>query len=266
MTTSVEEAHGAAVGFSGHIHGFNNDVEFRLAEMIMKVGKWVEQEAGMFLGHIKMALSCGDTGINLNLTDLEEGVIHHNTMSPKEKVDFSFMAAVTDVDGHELEHVMQHAMKDSGVDFCVEDVGHHHDHHHHEHGEECECGCHEHHHDDECECHEHHHHHHHHEHDEECDCGCHHHHHHDEECECGCHHHHHHGGCDCGCHHRPFEYHVHYHYHYHYAKCEDCECGCHEHHHHEHDEGCCHSHDEEHEHEGHEHHHDHDECCCHHHE
>ena len=190
MTTSVEEAHGAAVGFSGHIHGFNADVEFRLAEIIMKVGKWVEQESGMFLGHIKMALSCGDEGINLNLTDLDEGVLHHNTMMPKKKVDFHFMAAVTDVDAHELEHVMMHAIEDSGVDFCIEDQSatHHHD-HDHEHGEDCDCGC-----------HDHEHHHHHHEHGEDCDCGCHdhdhehhhehkHHHEHDEDCKCGCHDH-----------------------------------------------------------------------------
>ena len=167
MTTSVEEAHGSAVGFSGTIHGFNADVECRLADMIMKVGKWVEEESGMFLGHIKMAISCGDEGINLNLTDINEGVLHHNSMMPKKKVEFHFMAAVTDVDGHELEHVMMHAIEDSGVDFHIEDQSATHE-HHHDHGEHCDCGCHDHDHE-----HHHHDHEHHHEHGEDCKCGCH---------------------------------------------------------------------------------------------
>ncbi len=135
---SKEEANGAAAGFTGHIHNFNADAEARLADMMMNVGKWAEKESGVFLGHIKMAVTYEGKGITLNLTDLNEGVQHHNSLLPKQKVDFNFMAAVTDVDEHELEHMMLHAIEDSGVDFCLDEhecsCGHHHhhgEHHHH---------------------------------------------------------------------------------------------------------------------------------------
>lgn len=132
---SIEEAHGAAAGFSGHIHGFNADAEARLDRMMVRVAKWAEGEAGMFLGHVKMAVTYEGKGITLNLTDLNEGVQHHNVLTPKQKVDFSFMAAITDVDEHELEHAMLHAIEDSGVDFCLDEhecsCGHHHGHEHH---------------------------------------------------------------------------------------------------------------------------------------
>lgn len=173
--TSVEMANGVAAGFTGHIHGFNADAEARLDSMMMEVGKWVESESGMYLGHIKMNVTVDGKGITLNLTDLDNGVEHHDRLRPAVKADFNFMAAVLDVDKEELEHRMLHAMEDSGVDFCIDEhecsCGHHHD---HEHGEECHC-------------HEHEHHHHHHEGEE---CHCHDHHHHDHECGCGHHHHH----------------------------------------------------------------------------
>jgi hypothetical protein len=188
--TSLEMAGGCAVGFTGTIKGYNADAEARFANALLSVGKWVVSETGTLLGHIKAAIVKEDgSGITLNLTDLENGVEHHGTLGPQEKVKFSFMTAVVDVDEHELKHAMWHAIEDTGLDYELDEpVCHCHDHeHHHHHHDDDECGCHdhEHHHhhhdDDECGCHDHEHHHHHHDDDE---CGCHgHHHHDDEECE-----------------------------------------------------------------------------------
>ncbi len=212
--SSLEMAGGCAVGFTGTINGYNADAEARFANALLSVGKWVVAESGCLLGHIKAAIVKEDgSGITLNLTDLENGVEHHGTLGPQEKVKFSFMTAVVDVDEHELKHAMWHAIEDTGLDYVLDEPVchcHDHDHHHHD-GEECCCGHdhdhehgHEHHHHDgeECCCgHDHGHEHHHHHHDEECECGCgheHHHHHHDEdECCCGHEHHHHHDDEEC---------------------------------------------------------------------
>lgn len=151
--TSAEQAGGVAAGFSGHIHGFNADAEARLDKMMMSVGRWVESEAGMMLGHIKMSVTVDGVGITLNLTSLENGVEHHDRLRPCVKADFNFMAAVLDVDKDELEHIMLHAIEDSGVDFCLDEhecaCGHHHDHHHEHHHHDGECSCGHHHHHDE---------------------------------------------------------------------------------------------------------------------
>lgn len=167
--TSIEQAGGCAVGLSGTITGFNADAEARFAKALMQVGDWVTKESGCLLGHIKAAIVKEDgSGITLNLTDVENGVEHHGTMEPQEKVHFTFMCAVLDVDEHELKHRMYHAIDDTGLDYKLEENVechcHDHDHHHHEHGDECHCHDHEHGHD--------HHHHdegHHHE-DGECHC------------------------------------------------------------------------------------------------
>ncbi len=178
--SSLEMAGGCAVGFTGTINGYNADAEARFANALLSVGKWVVAESGCLLGHIKAAIVKEDgSGITLNLTDLENGVEHHGTLGPQEKVKFSFMTAVVDVDEHELKHAMWHAIEDTGLDYVLDEPVchcHDHDHHHHD-GEECCCG-----HDHD---HEHGHEHHHHHHDEdECCCGHEHHHHHDEdECE-----------------------------------------------------------------------------------
>ena len=133
--TSIEEAGGVAVGFKGHIHGFNADVAARFSGVLLTTGKWVEKEAGSLLGHIKAAIYNSEgKGITLNLTNLENGVEQHGVLLPHERVDFNFMAAVLDVDPHELEHVMTDALEDSGIDFHLENGHHHHDHDHdHEH-------------------------------------------------------------------------------------------------------------------------------------
>ena len=198
---SAEEAGGKSIGLSGKIRGYNADVEARLADVLMQVGRWVERESGALMGHIKMAVTNGEQTLTMNLTDMAEGVLYHGKIRPSKSVDFSFMAAVLDVDDHELEHRTLHAFEDSGVmmDIDGKSSSHHH-HHHHEHGEDCTCGCHdhdhEHHHhdDDDCCCHGGHHdedgHCHHHDHDHDGCCHDHdgeeHHHHHDGKC---CHHH-----------------------------------------------------------------------------
>ena len=192
--TSFEEANGCAAGISGRIGCWNADAEARLTGAMLEIGKWVEKEAGAMLGHIKAAVTLDDgTGVTYNLTDMSNGVEKHGNLEPQEKVNFTFMSAVLDVDEHELQHRMYHAVDDSGlfyeIDEHVECHCHDHDHHHHhDHDDECCCG-----HDHD---HEHEHHHHHHDHDEECHCHDHehehHHHHHDDDEECHCHDHDHH--------------------------------------------------------------------------
>ncbi len=179
---SAQEAGGIAVGINGTISGFNADVEARLANVLMEVGRWVEREAGALMGHIKMAVTSDSSTVTMNLTDLREGVMFHGRVRPCRHSDFSFMAAVLDVEEERLRHTILHALEDSGVNMVLEggvkphhhhdhDCGCGHDHHHHDHhGEGCGCG------------HDHHHEHHHHDHD----CGCgHDHHHHDHDCGCG---------------------------------------------------------------------------------
>jgi len=166
--TSIEEAGGVAVGMTGHIHGFNADVEARLDKAMMRTGEYVKKESGSLLGHVKVAIYLEDgKGVTLNLTNLETGVEHHGVLEPCEKVNFNFMAAVLDVDKHELEHEMMHILEDTGIDYHLES-GHH---HHHDDGDDHEeCHCHDHHHhDDEHHCHDHHHDHEE-DHEEECHC------------------------------------------------------------------------------------------------
>jgi len=142
--TSAEMAGGVAVGLNGHIHGFNADAEARLDAALMDVGRWIESEAGYFLGHVKMAVYNDGGGITLNLIDLKIGVEHHGRLEPCERADFHFMSAVLDVDPGELKHRMHHALEDTGVDMCLEehechchDHGHEHNHDHdHDHVEE----------------------------------------------------------------------------------------------------------------------------------
>jgi hypothetical protein len=131
--TSIEEAGGVAVGFSGHIHGFNADAEARLDKSLLSIGRWVEKEAGSLLGHIKAAvyLENGE-GVTLNLTDISTGVEHHGKLGPREKVGFNIMAAVLDVDAHSLGHVIEDALGDSGLDCCLDEPHHHHGHKHEE--------------------------------------------------------------------------------------------------------------------------------------
>ena len=186
--TSIEEAGGCAVGLTGKINCFNADAEARFAKALLTIGEWVQKESGCLLGHIKAAITLDDgSGITLNLTDLENGVEHHGTLEPQEKVNFTFMCAVLDVDEGELRHRMYHAIDDSGLDYeldeHVECHCHDHDHHHHDHDHDHDHGHEHHHHHDgeECHCHDHEHHHHDHDHDHDDGHG---HEHHDGECHC----------------------------------------------------------------------------------
>ena len=144
--TSLDDASGCAVGLQGSIIGWNADAEARMAGALLTVGKWVAQESGCLLGHIKAAVvDENGAGVTLNLTDLDNGVEHHGTLEPMEKVRFAFMCAVVDVDEHELRHRIFHAIDDTGLDYELD--------------EHVECHCHdhdhEHHHDGECHCHDH---------------------------------------------------------------------------------------------------------------
>lgn len=189
-----EGAGGCAVGLTGKINCYNADAEARFCKALLSVGEWVQSESGCLLGHIKAAITLDDgTGLTLNLTNLENGVEHHGTLEPQEKVNFTFMCAVLDVDEHELRHRMFHAIDDTGLDYELDEhvECHCHDHDHHHHDGECHCHDHDHehghHHDGECHCHDHDHEHHHH----DGECHCHDHDHHDE------HEHHHDGECHC---------------------------------------------------------------------
>jgi len=207
--TSMEEAGGVAVGLKGHIHGYNADAEARLAKTLLKTGKWVEKESGSLLGHIKAAVYRDDgTGVTLNLTDVESGVEHHGVLEPCERINFSFMAAVLDVDSHELEHVMMDLLEESGLNYHLDNPHHHHDHDH------CDDDHHDH---SDGKGHDHHHHGHDHDHDH---CGCEGHDHEKDD-----HHHDHHHGHDhdhdhCGCEDHDHKEHDHHH------KDEDDVCHC----------------------------------------
>ncbi|MBR6910982.1 MAG: hypothetical protein IKN41_03895, partial [Candidatus Methanomethylophilaceae archaeon] len=133
--TSLEEANGVATGLTGRIGCWNADSEARLCNALLNVGKWVESEAGVLLGHIKAAVTLDDgSGITLNLTDMSNGVEKHGELPPQDKVNFTFMSAVLDVDEHELHHTMYHAIDDSGLLYEIDEQECHcHDHHHHGH-------------------------------------------------------------------------------------------------------------------------------------
>lgn len=149
---SAEMAGGQAVGMNGEIHGFNADAEARLADALMDIGRWVERQAGALMGHIKMAIVSEDGSVTMNLTDLQEGVMYHGRLRPCRNAEFSFMAAVLDVDRDGLSHAALHALEDSGVNMRIDG----HSQMHHRHDGECSCG-HHHHHDEGCSCGHHHH-------------------------------------------------------------------------------------------------------------
>jgi len=129
---TIEEAGGVAVGLTGHIHDFDDNVASLFSNAMFATGQWVEDKSGPLLGHIKAAIYDDDgRGITFNLTNMDNGVEQHGTLAPQEEVNFNFMSAVIDVDYEELEHFMENALKDSGIDFVLEEHHHDHDHHHH---------------------------------------------------------------------------------------------------------------------------------------
>ncbi len=151
---SMDYAGGVAVGATGYITNFNADAQARIANAMTEIAKWVDGEAGVFLGHIKCGIYLEDgTGITLNITNLENGIETHGILEPTEKVGFSILCAVLDVDKHELEHALSHALEDTFLDIELIEGGHHHDHDHahdhdhghddhkHDHGQNHHCGC-----------------------------------------------------------------------------------------------------------------------------
>lgn len=148
---SVEMAGGSTAGIQGTITNWNAGAEDALVGALMRIGYFVTKESSILLGHIKAAVFDEDGhGITLNLIDLDNGVERHGELGPLPKARFAFMCAVLDVDEHELEHQMFHAVDDSGLTYELD--------------EPVECHCHDHEHGEE---HEHHHHH-----DDGCQCGC----------------------------------------------------------------------------------------------
>ena len=155
---SMDEVGGVAVGFTGYITNFNADAQARMVNALNEVGKWVQEKAGTFLGHIKCAIYLEDgSGVTINLTDLDSGVEIHGTLEPAEKVGFSLLCAVLDVEKSELGHTVHHALDDTFLDIELidhdcqcNDHNHKHD-HHDKHEHDC-CGKHEH-----CDHSEHHH-------------------------------------------------------------------------------------------------------------
>ncbi|MGI6472448.1 MAG: hydrogenase nickel incorporation protein HypA [Candidatus Methanomethylophilaceae archaeon] len=166
---SMDYAGGVAVGTMGYITNFNADAQARIVGAMTEIAKWVKEEAGVFLGHIKCGIHLEDgTGITLNITDLENGVEVHGVLEPSEKVEFSILCAVLDVDKHELDHMMFHALEDTFLDIEFREGGHSHDHNHgHSHDDDRGCGCGGHSHDDDrgCGCGGH-------SHDDDRGCGC----------------------------------------------------------------------------------------------
>ncbi len=147
---SMDYAGGVAVGVTGYITNFNADAQARISGALMEIGKWIDEESGAFLGHVKCGiyLENGD-GVTLNLTNLENGVEVHGILEPAEKVGFSILCAVLDVDKHELEHMLLHALEDTFLDIELTKGSHS-----HKHDDHCGCG-------DNCKCGNHHEHHHH---------------------------------------------------------------------------------------------------------
>lgn len=141
VESSMDYAGGVAVGAKGHITNFNADAQARMINALMEIGKWIDEESGTFLGHIKCGIYLEDgTGVTLNLTSIDNGVEIHGVLEPTEKVGFSILCAALDVDKHELDHTMMHALEDTFLDIEITEGGHSHDHDH-----SCDC-------DHECEC------------------------------------------------------------------------------------------------------------------
>lgn len=149
---SLEMAGGCAVGIQGTISNWNAGAEDAMVGALMRIGYYVTNESSVLLGHIKAAIFDEDGhGVTLNLIDLDNGVERHGGLGACPRARFAFMCAVLDVDEHELEHQMFHAVDDSGLAYELDEPvechchDHCHDHgeehrHHHGHGQ-CSCGC-----------------------------------------------------------------------------------------------------------------------------
>ena len=108
---SAEEAGGTAFGISGSITAMDAAVLEELGNILMEIGEWVRTSSGIFLGHVKMAISsaCGD--MTLNLTDLKRGADFHGAIALPADVNIRLMAAVLDVSHDELAVTAEKALR-----------------------------------------------------------------------------------------------------------------------------------------------------------
>lgn len=114
---SAEMAGGTAYGLNASIDITDASVIDLLDSAMLEVGKWINDTAGMFLGHVKMAITTGEFGsMTLNLTNLDVGVEHHGSMVFPLPAKIRFMAAVLDVDQKELSKRMETSLKSRGFD------------------------------------------------------------------------------------------------------------------------------------------------------
>ena len=108
---SAEEAGGTAFGISGSVQAMDTAVLEQLADILMEIGDWVKTSSGMFLGHVKMAISSDSGDMTINLTDLKRGADFHGAIALPADVNVRLMAAVLDVDHDELAVTAEKALK-----------------------------------------------------------------------------------------------------------------------------------------------------------
>lgn len=124
MSDSAEMAGGTAHGLSMTIVNMGIRELEALEDILMDTGRWTGSAAGMFLGHIKMAIDAGGRGaMTLNLTDLGTGVERHGSISFPADAEVRFMAAVLDVDRQSLEERMESSVKGKGFTVSVKRKG-----------------------------------------------------------------------------------------------------------------------------------------------
>lgn len=130
---SMEEVGGVAVGITGTLPIFDDRIEDRFSDALVKVGTFVQGSTGCLLGHIKASITSQDgNGITLNLIDMDNGVEHHGHMDPCKDAKFIFMCAVLDVESDSLRREMVDAVMTSGLRAEIDAEEPHHHHHHHD--------------------------------------------------------------------------------------------------------------------------------------
>jgi hypothetical protein len=85
-----------------------------LIRVMTDVAEWVGSSAGVFLGHVKMAVLTAKNTVTLNLTDLETGTERHGSLPDGLPAEIRFMAAVVDVDPDKLSERMRKALASEG--------------------------------------------------------------------------------------------------------------------------------------------------------
>ena len=114
MNLEYEKGGGTACGMNAYADRSDASTLQALDRVMTEVAEWIESEAGVFLGHVKMAVIAGPRTVTLNLTSLEMGVDHHGSLPGGVPVEIKFMAAVLDVDHDELSERMKNALRSEG--------------------------------------------------------------------------------------------------------------------------------------------------------